>query len=152
MIKFKNDRLINIKSGIYLKGTITLDSIVQSLKKHPQIKEAGAILTFTGIVREKSIDGKPVKAMLIDAYEEVANKSIEKICTELKQSEEIIELIIVHLKGEFNLSEELVHVVVASSHREEGFKALEVAVERYKKEIAVWKKEIYYNGTSRWIH
>ncbi|MHA1726005.1 MAG: molybdenum cofactor biosynthesis protein MoaE [Promethearchaeota archaeon] len=144
--------MMKIKSGIYPKGTITLDSIIQFLKKDLEIKKAGAILTFTGIVRENSIDGKLVKGIQIDAYEEVANKSIEKICNEIKQAKGIIELIIVHLKGNFNLSEDLVHVVVASAHREEGFKALETAVERYKKEIAVWKKEIYSNGTSRWIH
>ncbi|MHA1688163.1 MAG: molybdenum cofactor biosynthesis protein MoaE [Promethearchaeota archaeon] len=144
--------MMKIKSGIYPKGTITLDSIIQFLKKDLEIKKAGAILTFTGIVRENSMDGKLVKGIQIDAYEEVANKSIEKICNEIKQAKGIIELIIVHLKGNFNLSEDLVHVVVASAHREEGFKALETAVERYKKEIAVWKKEIYSNGTSRWIH
>ncbi|MHA1843553.1 MAG: molybdenum cofactor biosynthesis protein MoaE [Promethearchaeota archaeon] len=152
MIKFHKKSMMKIKSGIYPKGTITLDSIIQFLKKDLEIKKAGAILTFTGIVRENSMDGKLVKGIQIDAYEEVANKSIEKICNEIKQAKGIIELIIVHLKGNFNLSEDLVHVVVASAHREEGFKALETAVERYKKEIAVWKKEIYSNGTSRWIH
>ena len=113
---------------------------------------AGAILTFTGIVRESSVDGKPVRGLKIDAYDEVANKSIAKICEEIKQTEGIIDVVIIHLKGEFSLSEDLVHVVVVSAHREEGFKSLRTAVERYKKEIAVWKQELFLDGSSEWIH
>ena len=44
------------------------------------------------------------------------------------------------------------HVFIASSHRAEGFKSLRDAVEMYKKEIAVWKREDFQNGTSEWVH
>jgi len=29
---------------------------------------------------------------------------------------------------------------------------LRLAVERYKKEIAVWKKEVFLDGSSEWVH
>jgi len=146
-----NNEII-IKSGIYNKGELTLETIIKSLKKHPDIEKAGAILTFNGIVRKTSDDGKPVKGMKIDAYKELANKSINKICEELKKRNGIIDVILIHFKGEFDLSEDLVYVIVASAHREEGFDVLRSAVEMYKKEIAVWKQENYLNGTSEWIH
>jgi len=141
-----------IQSGIYKKGEVDLDRIIQSIKKHPKIDESGSILTFTGIVRKDSHDGRPVSGMKIDAYDELAKKSIEKICNEIKSEEGIIEIIVIHLKGEFEISEDLVYVVVASAHREKGFSALRNAVERYKKEIAVWKKEDFIDGTSEWVH
>jgi len=143
---------IQVKSGIYEKDEVNLNNIIFSLKNHPKIKDAGSILTFTGIVRNTSKNGKLISSLEIDAYEELANRSINKICKEIKEIPGIVDIIIVHFKGVFDIKDELVHVVVASSHREEGFKALRLAVEKYKKEIAVWKKEVFSDGSSEWIH
>ncbi|MHA1241140.1 MAG: molybdenum cofactor biosynthesis protein MoaE, partial [Promethearchaeota archaeon] len=77
---------------------------------------------------------------------------INKICMEIKEIPGIVDIIIVHFKGVFDIKDELVHVIIASSHREEGFKALRLAVENYKKEIAVWKKEVFLDGNSEWVH
>ncbi|MFX1380725.1 MAG: molybdenum cofactor biosynthesis protein MoaE [Promethearchaeota archaeon] len=142
----------NLDSGIYNKGDIDLEYIIKSIKTNPNINKAGSIHTFTGIVRDSSSNGKPVISMKIDAYDELANKSIAKICETLKQKKGIIDIKIIHLKGDFDLSEDLVYVVVASAHRKEGFEVISKAVEMYKKEIAVWKREDFSNGTSEWIH
>ena len=141
-----------IESGIYNKGEIDLTRILQSVKRDPDIEEAGSIHTFTGIVRRSSTTGKPVIGMKIDSYDELATESIKKICTKLKQEKGIIDVKIIHLKGEFELTEDLVYVVVASAHRKEGFEVISKAVDMYKKEIAVWKREDFKDGSSEWIH
>lgn len=141
-----------IKSGIYKKGEITFEEIINSIKNHPKIEETGSILSFTGIVRNTSKDGNLVKGLKIDAYDELANNSINSICSDIKNNKGIIEIKIIHLKGEFDITDDLVYVVIASAHRQEGFGALRSAVERYKKEIAVWKKEEFINGSAEWIH
>ncbi|MFX0003514.1 MAG: molybdenum cofactor biosynthesis protein MoaE [Promethearchaeota archaeon] len=142
----------NIKSGVYNKGEIDLEHIIKLIKTNPHISKAGSIHTFTGIVRDSSINGKSVIKMQIDAYDELANNSIGRICEKLKQRKGIIDIIIIHLKGQFDLSEDLVYVVVASAHRKEGFEVISEAIEMYKKEIAVWKREDFSDGTSEWIH
>ena len=141
-----------IKSGIYNKGEITLEDVITSVKSSSNIAEAGAILSFTGIVRRTSEDGKIVKGLKIDAYDELASKTIELICTDIIKKYGIIELIIIHLKGDFDITDDLIYVVVASAHRQEGFEALRTAVERYKKEIAVWKRENFSDGKSECVH
>ena len=146
------DKSKDIKSGIYSKGKIDLESIIKAVKENSNIIEAGSIHTFTGIVRNTSKEGKPVVKMKIDAYDELANRSISNICDSLKQKDGIIDIRIIHLKGEFELSEDLVYVVVASAHREEGFEAIRSAVDMYKKEIAVWKREDFSDGSSEWVH
>ena len=148
----KSNGQLRGKSGIYNKGEIDLEKIIKLTKANPNIKKAGSIHTFTGIVRDTSINGKPVISMKIDAYDELANKSITKICEKLKQENGIIDIKLVHLKGDFDLSEDLVYVVVASAHRREGFEVISKAVEMYKKEIAVWKREDFSDGSSEWIH
>ncbi len=148
----KSNEVIQVKSGIYEKGDIDLVRIIKSIKANPNIKKAGSIHTFTGIVRDISMKGKLVISMKIDAYDELANKSIIKICEKLKQENGVIDIRLVHLKGNFDLSEDLVYVVVASAHRNEGFDVISKAVDMYKKEIAVWKREDFSDGTSEWIH
>ncbi|MFX0049388.1 MAG: molybdenum cofactor biosynthesis protein MoaE [Candidatus Hermodarchaeota archaeon] len=142
----------HINSGIYQKDEINLTDVLFSLKNHPKIEDAGSILTFTGIVRKTSKEGKLIRNLKIDSYDELANASINKICKEIRELPGIIDVIIIHYKGSFKVKDDLVHVIIVSSHREEGFKALRSAVERYKKEIAVWKKENFLNGTSEWVH
>ncbi|MFX1454411.1 MAG: molybdenum cofactor biosynthesis protein MoaE [Promethearchaeota archaeon] len=129
-----------------------LESVIRSIKKDSNIEEAGSIHTFTGIVRRSSQTGKPVISMKIDAYDDLANESINKICAKLKQEKGIIDVKLIHLKGDFALTEDLVYVVVASTHRKEGFEVISKAVDMYKKEITVWKRENYKDGTSDWIH
>ena len=126
-----------VESGIYSKGEIDLKSIIKSIKQNPNIAEAGSIHTFTGIVRSTSKNWKPV---------------VSKICEQLKQKEGIIDVKIIHLKGDFELTEDLVYVVVASAHRKEGFETISKAVELYKKEIAVWKREDFNDDSSEWVH
>jgi molybdopterin synthase catalytic subunit len=140
-----------IKSGIYNKGEVKLGNLISLMKKEERIRKAGAFLIFNGIVRESSQGGKPIKSLTIDAYNELANKSIEKICNEMKNREGIIDLKIIHLKGKFQITDDLVYVVVASAHRNEGFKTLRDTVERYKKELEVWKQEEFLNGDSEWV-
>ena len=60
-----------------------------------------------------------------------------------------------HFLGEFDVGEDLVYVLVAGSHRQNVFPVLAEAVERYKKEAPIFKKEyvISEKGTRKeyWI-
>jgi molybdopterin synthase catalytic subunit len=54
-----------------------------------------------------------------------------------------------HFTGEFELGEDLVYVLVAGSHRTNVFPVLQEAVERYKKEAPIFKKEHIKNKRGR---
>ncbi len=146
------EKSLDIESGIYRKGTLSLEDVYQAIKSSKKIEKVGSIFSFSGIVRNSSLEGKSVKAMEIDAYEDLANESIHKICSEIESRKGIMDIKIIHFEGFFNISEDLVYVVIASSYRQEGIQALRDAIEMYKKKVSVWKKEIFTNGTSRWIH
>ena len=67
---------------------------------------------------------------------------LNEICNDLQQNPGIVDVQIHHLLGEFNVGEDLVYVSVAGSHRPEVFKVLREAVERYKHEAPIFKKEL----------
>jgi molybdopterin synthase catalytic subunit len=141
--------------GIHKKGELTLSELLKSVKEQPDFRKAGAIATFVGVVRGETLGDENVERLELQAYEEEANKVLGDICEELKKREGIIDVQIHHFVGEFSVGEDLVYVLVAGTHRENVFGVLEEAVERYKNEAPVFKKEHIVNKTgvteSYWV-
>lgn len=96
---------------------------------------------FIGVVRGQTKKGESVQRLQLEAYDEKADKILEKICNELQSRKGIVDVQIHHFTGEFELGEDLVYVLVAGGHRQDVFPVLEEAVERYKKEAPIFKKE-----------
>lgn len=129
---------------------VTLELLIKKVQKNPAIRKAGAIGTFTGIVREFT-EGMQTRVLEFEKYEEMADASIEQICTELKQREGIMDVVIHHKIGRVEPGEDIVYIVVASSHRTQLFPVLSEALERVKSEVPIWKKEITVDGEF-WVH
>jgi len=127
--------------GIHQKGQFSLQDLLNSTKANPEFHNAGAIMLFIGVVRGKTRLGETVKKLELEAYEEKANEAIDNICRDLRKKEGIVDIQIHHFIGDFNVGEDLVYVLVAGSHRRNIFPVLKEAVERYKNEVPIFKKE-----------
>lgn len=137
--------------GISGKGSISLQDLLELARRNPDLKRGGAIATFTGIVRGFTYGGKEVQKLEVEVCEEEANKALAEISEELRARPGVIDVLIHHLVGEFDVGEDLVYVVVTGKSRKDAFQALEEAVDRYKKKAEIWKKEYLKDGTSYWI-
>lgn len=116
-------------------------------------KNTGSVTSFIGVARLESADGKKrTKYLVMESYEKHANQRLNKIGQELKTKYGLTDILIVHALGKFRSGEPVVMVLVAAPRRVESFKALKEAVERYKKEPALFKQEIYQDGSSAWIY
>jgi len=133
------------RTWVHKKGTIGLPSIIENVRACKSFQNAGGIAFFVGVVRNETVNKEKVLKLEIEAYEEQANVALEKICNELKNREGIVDVQIHHMLGEFEVGEELVYVLVAGSHRRDIFPTLYDAVERYKKEVPIFKKEYVIN-------
>jgi len=131
--------------GVHKKGTLALSDVLKSVKEKPDYHKVGAITMFIGVVRGETVKGETVKRLELEAYDEKADEVLENICNELKRKKGIVDVQIHHFIGEFELGEDLVYVLVAGSHRTNVFPVLQEAVERYKKEAPIFKKE-YVKG------
>jgi len=127
--------------GIHEKGELSLLDLLKSVKGKSDFHKAGALATFIGVVRGETLDGETVKKLELEAYEKRANEVLGNICRELGEREGVVDVQIHHFVGEFGVGEDLVYVVVAGAHRQNVFPVLEEAVERYKKEATIFKKE-----------
>ncbi len=136
--------------GVHPKGTLTLQELIEDVKKNPNAHRIGCILTFTGVVRGITREGVKVHKLEYEAYVEVAKTKLKEIAESLKKIPGIVDVRIHHFTGSLSVGEESVYIVVAAEHREEGFKALREAIERLKAEAPIWKKEYTEKG-SYWI-
>ncbi|MEM1726853.1 MAG: molybdenum cofactor biosynthesis protein MoaE [Nitrososphaerota archaeon] len=132
--------------GVHGRGDVSLEEILRRVRENPELSEAGAIACFIGIVRGRSSRGEAVRKLVLEAYREEAERSLEKIAKELLERPGIVDVRIHHIVGELEVGEDIVYIIVAGDHREEVFRALKDAVERMKKEAAIWKKEITDRG------
>ena len=128
-------------AGVHPKGTLTLIDVVESVKKHPDYRKVGAMALFIGVVRGETSKSESVSRLELEAYDEKSNKVLERICQDLEHKKGIVDVQIHHFTGEFEAGEDLVYVLVAGGHRENVFPVLGEAVERYKKEAPIFKKE-----------
>jgi molybdopterin synthase catalytic subunit len=127
-----------------------LEALIKKARQDPAIRKAGAIGTFTGIVRELS-GNERTKRLEFEKYEPEASKALDRIKHELKQKEGILEVLIHHKTGIIKAGEDIVYIVIAAAHRNELFPALNEAIERIKAEAPIWKKE--FTGKEEfWVH
>ncbi len=136
--------------GLHRKGEVSLEELVEEVKRNPEIKHAGAIACFMGIVRLDGTELDDVQCLEYESYEEVALEKLREIREDILSRTGIIDVSLHHLVDRLKVSEESLYVVVAGRHRKDAFPAIIEAVERVKREVPIWKKEVSREGAA-WI-
>jgi molybdopterin synthase catalytic subunit len=129
------------RTGVHQKGTFSIEDAMKHVRSLPDFAKVGAIALFTGVARGQTAKGEKVENLKLEAYEDKADEVLTQIANDLKRKPGIVDVQIHHLLGEFAVGEDLVYVLVAGSHRQQVFPVLEEAVERYKQEAPIFKKE-----------
>lgn len=112
-------------------------------------REAGAVTTFIGTVREFT-KGKRTLYLQYQAYEAMAVKMLEKIGAEIQEKWPEAKTAITHRTGRLDISEIAVVIAVSTPHRKDAYEANEYAIERIKQIVPIWKKEHWEDG-DLWI-
>ncbi|MBI2865517.1 MAG: molybdenum cofactor biosynthesis protein MoaE [Chloroflexi bacterium] len=105
----------------------------------------GAVVTFAGVVRGHS-KGKKVLYLEYEAYKEMAEKKMAEIGEEIKARWPIDRIAIRHRVGYLEIGETAVAIAVSAPHRQEAFEACQYAIDRLKRFVPVWKKEVWEDG------
>ena len=105
----------------------------------------GAVVTFTGVVRGQT-DELKTESLEFQVYEELAKTQLMKLEEDIRERFPVEDLAIFHRRGVLVAGEPIVFIAVASAHRKEAFRACEFAIDRLKREIPIWKKELTTEG------
>jgi molybdopterin synthase catalytic subunit len=123
-----------------------------ALTRRVQTDACGAVVTFAGVVRERSDDERTVDGLSYEAHEEMALAEFERIAAEARDRFGPCEIGIVHRIGDLGIGEVAVAVAVATAHRARAFDACEYCIDELKARAPVWKQEHYTGGASEWRH
>nr|WP_262493445.1 molybdenum cofactor biosynthesis protein MoaE [Flaviflexus equikiangi] len=123
---------------------IDMDRLV-ALVERP---EAGAVLTFTGIVRNHDA-GRSVNSIDYEAHPD-ADKVVARVAHQVAEASGCLAIAVVHRSGHLDVGDLALGAAVSAAHRVEAFAALNEVVEQVKLQLPVWKKQQFPDGTHEW--
>jgi len=107
----------------------------------------GAVVTFTGIVRD--LEGG-LDAMEIEHYPGMTESALTGIAEEAARRWQIGDALILHRYGRLTADELIMMVATASRHRADAFQAAEFLMDYLKSRAPFWKKEVTRAGEG-WV-
>jgi molybdopterin synthase catalytic subunit len=136
--------------SIFMQGPISPSFMAESLAHHSRKKNIGAHSMFMGQVRNDQIDGQEVVGIDYTSYEEMANETMHQIREDIFAKYALTCLHVYHSLGHVAAGEISLFVFTSSAHRAAAIQACSELVERIKKEVPIWGKEIFDDGTGKW--
>jgi len=136
--------------NIFIQGPVAASFIGESIAKHSSKTDIGAHQLFLGQVRSDESNGKLVAAIEYTAFEELALEKMDVIREDIFAKYPLICMHIYHSLGTVKAGEICLFVFVSSAHRKPAIDACAEVVERIKKELPVWGKELFEDKTHHW--
>ena len=109
----------------------------------------GAVVTFTGIVRDLP-GGGGLHGMEIEHYPGMTETAIVRIAEEAAQRWQTGDILVIHRFGPLAPGEMIMMVATSAPHRAEAFQAAEFLMDYLKSRAPFWKKEVT-GGGSDWV-
>jgi molybdopterin synthase catalytic subunit len=136
--------------NIFVQGAIGASFIGDSIARHNTKTDIGAHQIFLGQVRRDEIGDKFVAAIEYTAFEELALEKMDAIREDIFQKYPLICMHIYHSLGIVKAGELCLFVFTSSAHRKPAIDASAEVVERIKKELPIWGKELFEDDTHQW--
>ena len=110
--------------------------------------DMGAIVTFTGVVRD--LPGDPMQAMEIEHYPGMTEAALTGIAEQAMARFSLGDALVIHRYGRLVPGEMIMMVATAARHRKDAFAAAEFLMDYLKSRAPFWKREITAKGTD-WV-
>jgi len=96
--------------------------------------------------------GRETVRLEYDCYEPMAISELEKLKDEALERWQLTGCAVVHRTGVVAIGEASVAVAVSSPHRATAYEASQWLMDTLKKKVPIWKKELWTDGETDWIH
>jgi molybdopterin synthase catalytic subunit len=112
----------------------------------------GGIVTFCGTTR---LDTDPQHGPLVhleyQVYEGMARRQLDALATEARSRWSVGRLVLLHRVGVVPPGEVSVLIAVACPHRAEAFAACRWLIDTLKKDVPIWKRDVFADGFQQWV-
>lgn len=109
--------------------------------------DVGAIVTFTGVVRDVA---GGLQKMEIEHYPGMTVKAIESIAAQAAERWSLADVLVIHRYGLLRATDPIMMVATASKHRADAFAAADFLMDYLKSRAPFWKKETTGDGAA-WV-
>ena len=109
----------------------------------------GAVVTFSGVVRDHSRSRDGVVALEYETSTKLAEQRINEMVAVVLERWPTLEAVAIHHRiGRVELSETTVIVAVSSPHRNDAFDAARFSIDTLKETVPMWKREFWAGGSA----
>jgi molybdopterin synthase catalytic subunit len=108
--------------------------------------ECGALVLFSGTVRDHADGRLGVTRLVYEAYAEQVEPKLLAIAEEARRRWPLGRLALLHRIGELALGESSVIVAATAPHRGEAFEAARFCIDTLKASVPIWKRETWDGG------
>ncbi|MEP7267148.1 MAG: molybdenum cofactor biosynthesis protein MoaE [Saprospiraceae bacterium] len=136
--------------NIFIKGPISGTFVGEKIAAHASKNNIGGHSIFLGQVRADLKNDKVVTGIEYSSYEEMALGVMHHIRQDIFTQYELTCMHVYHSLGLVKAGEISLFVFTSSIHRSPAIKACEECVERIKKELPVWGKELLEDNSHVW--
>ena len=124
---------------------LVLDRVIAAVER----RQAGGVVTFIGKVRDHS-RGHAIDHLEYEAYAPMALKVMRSIAAAVEAEVADASVAVHHRLGRLAIGEAAVVIAAAAPHRAEAFAACRAVIERLKRDVPIWKREVAVDGTT-WV-
>ncbi len=107
------------------------------------VSGAGAVVTFTGLVRD---NGGALQGMEIEHYPGMTERAIASMMDDARARFGLLDALVIHRYGSLCPTEPIMMVATAAPHRAAAFAAAEFLMDYLKSRAPFWKKELAEGG------
>jgi molybdopterin synthase catalytic subunit len=122
-------------------------------QEYQQLRElssnVGAVVTFTGLVRDFQFDSS-IDSLSLQHYPGMTETLLQEIVDQANQRWQLIGSTVIHRVGELLPRDQIVFVGVASQHRADAFEAAQFLMDYLKTKATFWK-QVSQDGQQHWV-
>ena len=111
--------------------------------------DCGAVVLFSGTVRDHADGREGVEHLTYEAYEEAVAVRLAAVAAEARERwPSVGRLAILHRTGRVDVGESSVLVAASAPHRADAFDAARYAIDALKASVPIWKHETWRDGSA----
>ncbi|MCF3102806.1 molybdenum cofactor biosynthesis protein MoaE [Streptomyces roseoverticillatus] len=124
---------------------LSVDEVFSAVGDHA----AGGTALFVGTVRDHD-GGAGVSGLGYSAHP-TAEAELRRVAEKVAADFPVRALAAVHRVGDLEIGDLAVVVAVSCPHRAEAFEACRRLIDDLKREVPIWKHQVFSDGTEEWV-
>jgi molybdopterin synthase catalytic subunit len=115
------------------------------------LPSTGAAVAFCGLTRTPGLGGRAVDHLFFEAHEPLARAGLLEAAREAASRFTLARVAVLHRLGAVPVGQASLVVAASAPHRADALAALGHVVDSVKARVAVFKREVYADGSGVWV-